>query len=238
MNPRPPDWRSGALPSELQVHFVFRGRFSPRCPEGIEPSASGVEVRRSCPAELQARLHSSSIIICAAAGAPRGRKTHGTGSRVRLAGRSVPRRVPTRTALFLDPDPSCQKRCFPATERRPASPVVSGRQGALLPAPAPARAAKALRRSTSHGVPEIPTADPRTAPRIHPTHVRLSPPAESGRLRTRQRHASHVLRGRLGARVGRVGVDVHRRGAGRLRVWPRRAENKKEPRSSGLLAKT
>jgi hypothetical protein len=48
-------------PSELQVHFrsmrtrrATRPRFSCRCPEGIEPSASGVEVRRSWPAELQA----------------------------------------------------------------------------------------------------------------------------------------------------------------------------------------
>lgn len=44
-----------------------------KCPEGIEPSASGVEVRRSCPAELQARRRLFRwIFIAQPAGSPHG----------------------------------------------------------------------------------------------------------------------------------------------------------------------
>jgi hypothetical protein len=41
------------------------------------------------------------VDIAQPAGSPRSGETHGTGSRVRQAGRQLPRRVPTRTALFL-----------------------------------------------------------------------------------------------------------------------------------------
>lgn len=210
---------------------------SRRCPEGIEPSASGVEVRRSCPAELQARQ--SVHRFAQPAGAPRGaEKTHGTGSRVRQRRRCSPRRVSTRTALFLDPEPELSNRSCAQRKRRPASPVCIGEAGRLAAGACAGRGRKALRRSTSHGVSENPTTEPQIAARIPRTLFR-APPRGGQRIGgTRQRHASLDPRGRLLSPSGGKGMDVHRGALFRSGRSPEGRKTKKEPRSSRLLAKT
>jgi hypothetical protein len=182
---RTPDvrfWRPALYPlSYRRIH-----RNPSKRPEGFEPPPSGFVIRRSAPAELRAR---SSCTIHQAPGGIRtlGLRTGGPALRPaelqahllvlidvaqprepaegeeyarhresRSPGRRIlPRRVPTRTALLFHPNPSCQN------ERAPCLPgPSSGRQGACVPAPGAGRAIRALRRTTSHGDPVIPTVEP------------------------------------------------------------------------------
>lgn len=47
LNPRPPDYKSGALPLSYASFYLFNSYIQPTPPEGLEPSTSRLEVWRS-----------------------------------------------------------------------------------------------------------------------------------------------------------------------------------------------
>src|SRR5829696_959691 len=125
----------------MRSRHVGASTRSCKCPEGIEPSASGVEVRRSCPAELQARRQR--FDSSRSPRGPRGAERR-TAPGVAFArpGAACPGGSPRGLRCSFDPEPELSKKALRGNGKAPCLTRCIGEAGRLAAGACAGRAEK------------------------------------------------------------------------------------------------